>query len=124
MSELSAISGRVLIVDDTAFNRRLLGRLLRTIGHEPFEASDGQAATNEVLAIMSRSAFELQTVLEAVVGAARRLCQADYGAAYVAEDGAFRVVASSGGSPELDAYERSHPITPGRGSVVGRVALT
>ena len=44
MSELPAISGRVLIVDDTAFNRRLLSRLLRTIGHEPFEAADGGAA--------------------------------------------------------------------------------
>jgi class 3 adenylate cyclase len=58
-----------------------------------------------------------------VVAAARSLCLADYGAAYVAEAGAFRVVASAGGSAELDAYERSHPITPGRDSLVGRVAM-
>jgi adenylate cyclase len=38
------IAGRVLVVDDTAFNRRLLVRLLATIGYEAVEAIDGQAA--------------------------------------------------------------------------------
>ena len=36
--------GRVLVVDDTAFNRRLLVRLLTSIGHETVEAADGQEA--------------------------------------------------------------------------------
>ena len=36
--------GRVLVVDDTIFNRRLLVRLLTSIGHETLEAADGQAA--------------------------------------------------------------------------------
>ena len=40
----ATLSGRVLVVDDTAFNRQLLTRLLRTIGHEPLEAADGAAA--------------------------------------------------------------------------------
>ena len=34
--------GRILVVDDTAFNRQLLARLLRGIGHEPVEAEDGR----------------------------------------------------------------------------------
>ena len=34
------LPGRILVVDDTAFNRQLLGRLLRGIGHEPVEAED------------------------------------------------------------------------------------
>jgi class 3 adenylate cyclase len=84
---------------------------------------DRQDANNQVLAIMSRSAFDLQVVLEAVVGAAVRLCRADYGVAYVLEGGAYRVAASAGGTPELDTWEREHPIRPGRDSVVGRVAL-
>jgi len=203
------LPGRILVVDDTAFNRQLLGRLLRGIGHEPVEAEDGrqalerlrdpdqppidvilldivmpvmdgyetlealaadpalrhlpvivisgvdeldsvvrclemgaadylpktvdpailqariasslarkrlhdaeleavdrQAASNEVLAIMSRSAFDPQVVLEAVVRAALRLCHADYGVAYVFDNGAYRVAASAGGTPELDAWER------------------
>ena len=36
--------GRVLVVDDTAFNRRLLVRLLTSIGHEAIEAEHGRAA--------------------------------------------------------------------------------
>ncbi len=35
---------RILVVDDTAFNRRLLVRLLSSIGHEALEASDGGQA--------------------------------------------------------------------------------
>src|SRR5204863_8753491 len=87
------------------------------------EAVDRQAASNEVLAIMSRSAFDLQVVLDAVARAAVRLCRADYGVAYTLDDGAFRVAASAGGTADLDAWEREHPIKPGRDSVVGRVAL-
>ena len=36
--------GRVLVVDDTAFNRRLLVRLLGSIGHEALEAVHGREA--------------------------------------------------------------------------------
>lgn len=36
--------GRVLVVDDTAFNRRLLTRLLTSIGHEALNAEHGRAA--------------------------------------------------------------------------------
>jgi adenylate cyclase len=40
--------GRVLIVDDTPFNRRLFTRLLQSIGHEPVEAEDGQQALDRL----------------------------------------------------------------------------
>src|SRR5262245_21940190 len=36
--------GRILVVDDTEFNRQLLARLLRGIGHEPVDAADGKQA--------------------------------------------------------------------------------
>jgi len=36
--------GRVLVVDDTDFNRRLLVRLLTSIGHQAVEAADGRQA--------------------------------------------------------------------------------
>jgi class 3 adenylate cyclase len=38
------IGGRVLVVDDTPFNRRLFGRLLGSIGHEVVEAVNGREA--------------------------------------------------------------------------------
>jgi adenylate cyclase len=40
----AAQAGRVLVVDDTPFNRRLLTRILGQIGHEWIEAGDGRAA--------------------------------------------------------------------------------
>jgi len=226
-SDPASASGRILVVDDTAFNRQLLTRLLRTIGHEPLEAADGraalellrdpdiapvdvvlldivmpemdgyetlaalkadpalrdlpvivisgvdeldsvvrciemgaadylpktvdpailrariaaslgqkrlralereaadrQAATNDVLAIMSRAAFDLQVVVDAVVVAVTRLTSADFGVIYLAADDGFRVAATAGGSPELDAWERAHPIPPARDTLVGRIALT
>ena len=63
-------------------------------------------------------------MLDAVVAAAARLCHADYVVAYLASDDAFRVATSIGGSEALDDYERAHPIPVGRGTLVGRVALT
>ena len=44
MTQGPAAGGRILVVDDTAFNRRLLVRLLGAIGHETVEAEDGRAA--------------------------------------------------------------------------------
>jgi class 3 adenylate cyclase len=111
-------------VDPAILQARIASSLARKRLHDAErEAIERQAATNEVLAIMSRSAFELDAVLEAAIGAAIRVCRADYGVAYLLDGGTYRVAASGGGSPELDDWERNHPIRPGRDSVVGRVAL-
>jgi adenylate cyclase len=88
------------------------------------EAADRQSATNDVLAIMSRAAFDLQVVVDAVVLAVTRLTTADFGVIYLAAEDGFRVAATAGGSPELDAWERAHPIPPARDTLVGRIALT
>jgi len=111
-------------VDPAILEARIASSLARKRLHDAErEAVDRQAATNEVLSIMSRSAFDLQVVLDAAVRAAIRLCRADYGVAYALEGDAYRVATSSGGTEELDRWEREHPIRPGRDSVVGRVAL-
>ena len=111
-------------VDPAILQARIASSLARKRLHDAErEAVDRQAATNEVLAIMSRSAFDLQVVLDAVVRAAVRLCGADYGVAYVLDGDAYRVAASAGGTPSSTRGSASHPIRPGRDSVVGRVAL-
>ena len=111
-------------VDPAILKARIASSLARKRLHDAErEAVERQAATNEVLAIMSRSVFDRDVVLSAIVEAAVRLCHADYGVAYLLAGDEFRVAASAGGNAQLDEFERHHPIRPGRDTLVGRVAL-
>src|SRR5262249_59733997 len=82
-----------------------------------------QPATADVLKVISRSTFDLQTVLDTLVESAARLCEADMASINRASGDAYRQVASYGQSTELQAFMDTHPIPAGRGSIVGRTVL-
>jgi class 3 adenylate cyclase len=82
------------------------------------------AAVGRVLAAISRSAFELEPALNQLAAEAARLCRAEISFVFLRDGDLFRFAAASGGSPEHWAYEREHPDTIDRKSVVGRVALS
>ncbi len=87
------------------------------------EALEQQTATSEVLKIISRSAFDLQPVLETLIEHATRLGSADGGVIYRFDGDLQRLAAAYGISAELRAYVERNPLRPGRGTAVGRALL-
>jgi GAF domain-containing protein/signal transduction histidine kinase len=103
-------------------NARLLTEL-RARTSDLQESLEYQTATSDVLKVISRSAFDLETVLQTVATAAVRLCRADSAAVYRNEGGVYRWAAGHLLVPEYEERERNVAIRPGTGTVIGRVAL-
>jgi GAF domain-containing protein len=90
---------------------------------ETREALEQQTATAEVLKIISRSSVDLDTVLDTLAETVTRLCRADHAVMFRRREDAYHLVASCGISEEGKNFTRTHPLTPDRGTLTGRVAL-
>ena len=82
-----------------------------------------QTATADVLKVISRSTFNLQTVLDTLVESAARLCDADMSGIVRLKGTVYEHAASYGLAPELHEYMRNFRLERGRATVAGRVAL-
>jgi signal transduction histidine kinase/putative methionine-R-sulfoxide reductase with GAF domain len=87
------------------------------------ESLEQQTATAEVLKVISRSTFELQPVLDALVESATHLCEAADALIFLRDGELYRVAARYGYSADAQEYLEQHPATVDRGSVAGRTAL-
>ena len=96
-------------------NTRLLSELR--------ELLQQQTATSDVLKVISRSTFDLQTVLDTLVQSAARLCETELAAITRLQGTTYRHAASYGMSPDAHDAMTRVSIALDRTTVTGRTAL-
>jgi GAF domain-containing protein len=101
-----------------------LERRLAQAQRELAEALERQAATDEVLRVISSSAGELQPVFQAILANAVRICEAKLGTLYLCEGDGFRTVATHNAPSAYVEARTRELLRPPPDGPVGRAAAT
>ena len=88
------------------------------------ELLEQQAATSEVLQVISSSSGELEPVFTAMLAKAVRICQAKFGTMYLRDADTFRAVAMHNAPPGYAEARTREPLQPPPDAPLGRVAAT
>jgi signal transduction histidine kinase len=88
------------------------------------EALERQAATSEVLRLISSSPGELQPVFDAILSNATRICEAKFGDLYLRDGDAFRMAATHDSPSAYAAARRRSPLRPPPDAPLGLAAIT
>ncbi|MCP3471264.1 ATP-binding protein [Bradyrhizobium sp. CCGUVB1N3] len=87
------------------------------------ESLQQQTATADVLKVISRSAFDLKSVLTTLTESAQALCGATLGIICLRDGEVMRLKAESGCTQAFIDFMEAHPIRPGRETITGRVFM-
>jgi signal transduction histidine kinase len=103
-------------------NTRLL-KELRARTDDLSESLQQQTATADVLKVISRSAFDLKSVLTTLIDSAKSLCGASLGIITLRDGEVMRLQAESGCTRAFVDFMQANPIRPGRETITGRVFM-
>jgi two-component system NtrC family sensor kinase len=76
------------------------------------ESLEHQAATRDVLSVISQSGAELKPVFDTLVATAARICAADTAAIMRLQDGVYCLVSAFGVSQAWKELVTRHPVSP------------